>query len=222
MPFCKIPDEDEVLVGKKLYFEDLDIKLKNIHKVVDSLIRERKDLGEYCKELAEKFNELALLEKNEALSKKLEKISKIHSILKDAHDAQVNNELKHIAGVLEEYIRTIGSVKVAYAIRLKVHTNNNNLDVIYQKKLETITRLEQSSKVRVDKISAAKSEYLETSKAMESSSTDFQQITHRLIKDIDRIEQMKLEDFAQSTKRYLSLMIESQQKIVTAWQSYSQ
>lgn len=55
-------------------------------------------------------------------------------------------------------MRIIGSVKVAYAVRLKSFQMINQLEGTLTKKKDAYGKLEQFSKVRVDKLSTSKTD----------------------------------------------------------------
>jgi sorting nexin-1/2 len=62
----------------------------------------------------------------------------------------------HISSTVEDYVRIVGSVKVAYAIRLKAYEDLCKLEGNLTKRRETFARLEQQHKLRTDKIQQAK------------------------------------------------------------------
>ena len=130
--------------------------------------------------------------------------------------------MDHLLLAVEEHIRIVGSVKVAYNARLKAHSNLLNAEALRSKRLDNLNKLEASSKLRTDKIAMAKQEILESESQYQEQLKAFEQLTSKLVMELDRVDREKVADFSDAMKSFLVSAVETQQRTIDIWTAYEQ
>lgn len=90
-PFPKVPDNHATLEARRQQAETLESQLKGLSKVIESLVKQRKDLGQAMLELGDSLVGLSGVEQDPKLSNKLLVLGNIHKKVKDVQEKQVNH-----------------------------------------------------------------------------------------------------------------------------------
>ena len=104
---------------KRLYLEALENQLKALEKAVDTVISQRKTLAEACGDFSASLHSLATVELSPALSGPLEGLSELQMRIRELYDRQAQQDVLTLGIVIDEYIRMIGSCKMAFTMREK-------------------------------------------------------------------------------------------------------
>ncbi|KAL2912104.1 Vacuolar protein sorting-associated protein vps5 [Polyrhizophydium stewartii] len=219
-PFPRVPDNETTLESRRIQSENLEAQLKALAKALELLMKQRRDLAQSILEMSDSLVGLANVEQSARLTRKLVRLSNIHKKIRDLQEKQAKEDLNHIFQTVEEHIRIIGSVKVAYSMRLKAYASFTTAEANLSKRLDALAKLEGSSKIRSDKIAVAKLELKEAEAQVEDSSKAFSSMTTLLIRELERVDREKIADFTEAMKLFLASMVQTQQQIIETWQSY--
>ncbi|KAH9271518.1 hypothetical protein BASA83_006373 [Batrachochytrium salamandrivorans] len=218
--FPKVPDNDASLESRRIQTENMEIQLKSLAKALELLMKQRRDLALSILEMGDSLVGLANVEKSPLLSRKLLRLGSIHKTIRDLQEKQAKEDLNHIFVTVEEYIRIIGSVKVAYSTRLKSYSSLIAAEANLAKRNDSLTKLAAASRIRYDKIALAKNDLTEAETALEDSSKSFTAMTAFLTRELERIDHEKIADFTESMKLFLASLVQTQKKIIETWQSF--
>eukprot|EP00842_Homolaphlyctis_polyrhiza_P005729 jgi/Hompol1/6157/HPOL_002194-RA len=219
-PFPRVPDNDMTLEARRIQTENLEVQLKSLSKAFELLMKQRRDLGAALLEMGDTLVSLSTFEQNQPLSAKLNRLGNIHKTIRDLQEKQAKEDLNHILLTVEEHIRIIGSVKVAYASRIKAFTSLSAAEATQAKRADALTKLESVGKVRADKVAQAKAELRDAESQVQEMKSGFAEMTALLLSELERIDREKTVDFADAMKRFLAGMVETQRLIIAAWQSF--
>ncbi|KAK5668383.1 Vacuolar protein sorting-associated protein vps5 [Batrachochytrium dendrobatidis] len=212
-PFPKVPDSDITLENRRIQIESMEIQLKSLLKALELLMKQRRDLAQAILEMGDSLVGLANIERSPVLSKKLLKLGDIHKTICNLQEKQAKEDINHIFMTVEEYIRIIGSVKVAYSMRLKAYSSFSAAETNLTKRNDSLTKLTTSSRIRYDKIAVAKHELAEAESQLEESSKGFTAMTNLLISELDRVDREKIADFTESMKTFLASLVDTQKHV---------
>ncbi|KAI8898494.1 Vps5 C terminal like-domain-containing protein [Globomyces pollinis-pini] len=220
-PCPPVPDNDKVLDKHRSTILQLDSQLKAFAKHLDILLKQRKELAICTNEMADHLLGFGSLEITGRVGDKLKKLSNIHKQIAQFYERQSRDETIYIANTVEEYVRLIGSAKVAFAIRLKLFNDLTNMEQTLAKKRESLLKYQQSSKLRVDKINIYRDDVNESERLVEEGGLEFQKVTKRLVEELSAFEHSKINDFKNAMKLFLNEMLQNQKAIIGLWESYS-
>jgi len=122
---------------------------------------------------------------------------------------------------VDEYIRTIGSIKIAFMARAKFNQTMVLAQNELSKKKSNFEKMNQPSrKTKPEKIQQLSQEITEAEQRVETSKKDFEEISSLIRQEFDRFDREKVEDFKQSVEAFLASMVKHQREIVGLWENY--
>ncbi|KAJ3081800.1 Vacuolar protein sorting-associated protein 5 [Quaeritorhiza haematococci] len=220
LSFSKTTEIDQAFESKKNKLEILETQLRALLRAIEGLVRQRKELGSAALEFGESVLSLANIEVDRPLSRNLTVLGNIHKKVKELHEKQAKYDFNFLAATIDEYIRLIGSIKVAFSAREKAFQTWQTAETSLAKKRDALLRLKAASKTRSDKIASVGAEIEECERAVSSTKKEFDDISEVLRSELDRVDREKVADFARAMKGFLGALMESQREIVSAWETY--
>ncbi|CAG8774982.1 15209_t:CDS:2, partial [Acaulospora morrowiae] len=124
--FNKFIETDEWFDNHKNQLEILDSQLKTLMKSVEAVVRQRKDLSGATTEFGDNVLSMAGAENNKSLARNLTILGNIQKKIKELHEKQVKQDVATLENTIDDYIRLIGSIKVAFNSREKVYQTWQN------------------------------------------------------------------------------------------------
>ncbi|KAI7906554.1 Vps5 C terminal like-domain-containing protein [Cokeromyces recurvatus] len=212
-PFSKFVEVDEWFESKKNQLDALEVQLKGLLKSVEGVIKQRKELGAATLDFGESMFPLASAELNRNLSTHLMVLGEIQKKMKDLHEQQAQYDIITLENTIDEYIRIIGSIRIAFNARIKAFQTYQQADSEYQKKLSLFEKLKQQ---KADK----QHELNEMKARVEELRDEFDDISKLIKNELDRFDKEKVEDFRDSVEQFLKSMIEHQKQIIALWETY--
>jgi sorting nexin-1/2 len=104
---------------------------------------------------------LASAELNKPLSVHLTVLGELQQKMKDLHEQQAQNDVLTLEHTIDEYIRLIGSIKVAFSSRAKTYQAYQNASSDLTKRKAAYEKLKIQPKPRQDKLTQAEQEIAE-------------------------------------------------------------
>ena len=99
----------------QIYLENLETQFRELFKILDSFISQRKLYARAMFEFGERFRDLSGLEtRHPLIEKKLKVLGDIHIGMKDLLEKQVSVDFRHLVLVVEEYLRYINAANVGF------------------------------------------------------------------------------------------------------------
>ncbi|OAD00751.1 hypothetical protein MUCCIDRAFT_156633 [Mucor lusitanicus CBS 277.49] len=217
-PFTKFVEVDEWFESKKNQLDALEAQLKGLLKSVEGVVKQRKELGSATSDFGESMFPLASAELNRNLSTHLMVLGEIQKKMKDLHEQQAQYDIITLENTIDEYIRIIGSIRIAFNARIKAYQTYQQAESEYQKKVAIMEKLKQQRKP--EKLVSSQQELNEMKDKVEELQQDFQDISKLIKNELDRFDKEKVEDFRDSVEQFLRSMIEHQKQIIALWETY--
>ncbi|GJJ74172.1 sorting nexin-1/2 [Entomortierella parvispora] len=219
--FTKVHETDEWFESRKTQLDVLDSQLKSLLKAIEAIIKQRKDLGVASSEFGESIVSLAGTELNKPLANSLLVLGNLKIRIKELHDKQAHMDVLTLEHTVDEYIRTIGSIKIAFMARAKFNQTMVLAQNDLSKKKANFDKMNQPSrKTKPEKIQQLSQEITEAEQRVETSKKDFEEISSLIRQEFDRFDREKVEDFKQSVEAFLASMVKHQREIVGLWENY--
>ncbi|KAJ3297823.1 Vacuolar protein sorting-associated protein 5 [Borealophlyctis nickersoniae] len=218
--YAKLPEFDEAFDKRKAQIETLDSQLKGLMKALEGLIRQRRELGGATMEFGDTILSLANGEANKPLAHNLTVLGSIQKKLKELHEKQARHDINHLATVVDEYIRVIGSIRIAFNSRAQAYGSWQATEANLQKKRDALEKLKTASRTRSDKIAAMSAEIEEAETQVSAAKKEFENVSTLLQKELDRCDREKVADFTAAMRAFLRSLLESQKEVIGLWESY--
>ncbi|KAG0324721.1 Vacuolar protein sorting-associated protein 5 [Dissophora globulifera] len=219
--FTKVHETDEWFESRRTQLDVLDSQLKSLLKAIEAIIKQRKDLGVASSEFGESIVSLAGTELNKPLANSLLVLGNLKIKIKELHDKQAHMDVLTLEHTVDEYIRTIGSIKIAFMARAKFNQNMVQAQNDLSKKRANFDKMNQPSrKTKPERIQQLQQEITEAEQRVESTKKEFEEISSLIRQEFDRFDREKVEDFKQSVEAFLASMVKHQREIVGLWENY--
>ncbi|KAF9976015.1 Vacuolar protein sorting-associated protein 5 [Actinomortierella ambigua] len=219
--FTKVQETDEWFESRRTQLDVLETQLKTLLKAVEAIIKQRKDLGQASAEFGESIVSLAGTELNKPLANSLLVLGNLKIKIKELHDRQAHMDVLTLEHTADEYIRTMGSIKIALMARAKynqamVQAQND----LAKKKANYEKQAHPSRKTKPERLQQMQQEITEAEQKVEVATRDFDEISSLIRQEFDRFDREKIEDFKQSVEAFLASMVKHQREIVGLWENY--
>ncbi|CAG8501251.1 11502_t:CDS:10 [Acaulospora colombiana] len=218
--FNKFVETDEWFENRKNQLDILDSQLKTLMKSVEAIVRQRKDLGFATAEFGDNLLSLANAENNKSLARNLTLLGNLQQKIKELQEKQVQQDVATLENTIDEYIRLIGSIKVAFNSREKVYQAWQNAIYELQKKKINYERSKVQGRLSHDKLSIALAQIAESENRAEECKGEFEEVSKLIKVEIDRFDKEKVEDFKNSVEAFLESLMETQKEVISLWESY--
>ncbi|KAI9256558.1 Vps5 C terminal like-domain-containing protein [Phascolomyces articulosus] len=218
-PFSKFVEVDEWFASKRTQLETLENQLKALLKSVEGVVKQRKELGGSIADFGESMIPLASAELDRGLSTHLMVLADVQKRMKELHEQQAHHDVLTLEHTIDEYIRIIGSIKLAFNARIKAYQAYQQAESDLQKKQTAYDRLNSQSK-KPERLAIAEQEINEAKQKMTEYHREFQDVSKLIKNELDRFDHEKVEDFRDSVEQFLCSMIEHQKQIIALWESY--
>ncbi|RKO85941.1 Vps5 C terminal like-domain-containing protein, partial [Blyttiomyces helicus] len=210
--FVKMVEIDPKFESRRAHIDALEVQLRAILKALEAFVKQRKELGVATGEFGESMLSLSKAEANRPVAENLAIFADIQKRIQEVHDKQAKHDVTYLASTVEEYIRIVGSIKLAFNARAQSYQTHQTAVQTLQRKQEALKKQQSASKLRSDKIAAAAKEVEDAERAAAAASRDFDAVSDRLWEELGRCEREKVEAFAEGLKEFLRAGLESQRE----------
>ncbi|ORX97821.1 Vps5-domain-containing protein [Basidiobolus meristosporus CBS 931.73] len=218
--FSKFVETDEWFENKRAQIEMLESQLKPLLKAFESYVKHRKELGGVHFEFAESIDHMASAEANPPLTDNLLSLSRLQHKIKELQDKQAMQDSLTLESTLDEYLRTIGSIKFAFTARVKSYQSWHHSIADFNKKRAQLEKLRSQSQTKQERLSQLTYETSEAESKVEEEKTKFEDTTSTLKQELVRFDEEKVEDFKASLEKYLRSIISTQMELISLWEAY--
>ncbi|EPS43826.1 hypothetical protein H072_2066 [Dactylellina haptotyla CBS 200.50] len=216
----KFVETDEWFLDRKAYLEALESQLKNLMKSIDTVIKQRKELAESAHEFGNSLHALSAVELSNSLSSPLASLADLQIRLKELYDRQAQQDVLTLGITVDEYIRLIGSVKLAFQQRQKAFQAWHQAESETQKKRTTYEKLQRQGKTQGDRLNQMQAEVADSEKKLHQARVLFDEMGRLMKAELDRFEREKVEDFKSGVETFLESAVEAQKEAIELWETY--
>ncbi|KAI9685939.1 MAG: Vacuolar protein sorting-associated protein 5 [Bogoriella megaspora] len=216
----KFIEHDDWFHDRKVYLDALENQLKALQKSTDTVVTQRKGLAEAAGEFSASLHSLATVELSPSLSAPLEGLSDIQIRIRELYERQAQQDVLTLGIVIDEYIRLIGSVKMAFQQRQKAYHSWHAAESELQKRKSTQEKLLRSGRSQQDRLNQLSADVADAERRVHQARLLFEDMGRLMRAELDRFEREKVEDFKSGVETYLETAVEAQKQLIELWETY--
>jgi sorting nexin-1/2 len=207
--------DDDLFEEIHRYVHGLDMQMKNVSQQATGLVRKGKEIANGLFEFGLAFNLLGQSEAD-ALGDALGKVGETADRLSVLSADHADKEMSQFEDPLQDYIKTIHSVKLALQRR-------HEKRLTYSTCLSSVeTKQSTLSKLRMTPGQEAKAYAMEMSlrraqEAAQVAQDDFAAVSQRVLREVDRFKREKAEDMRRTVLDYINLQVEYNKRMEGIW-----
>lgn len=205
---------------RKQYLDALETQLKNLLKAVDGVVKQRKDLAEAASDFSGSLHALSTVELSKSLSSPLDHLSTLQIRIQELHERQAAQDILTIGITVDEYIRIIGSIKLAFQQRQKAYQNCHAAETELIKRKQTFDKLQRQGKTQQDRLTQLSAEVADSERKLHQARVLFEDMGRLVRSELERFEREKVEDFKSAVETWLESAVEAQKELIELWESY--
>lgn len=198
---------------RKIYLDALETQLRALLKAVDTVVAQRKNLAEAASDFSTSLHSLASVELSPALSGPLDGLAEVQLRIRELYERQAQQDVLTLGITMDEYIRLIGSVKMAFTQRQKSYHSWHAAESDLQKKKNTRDKLLRQGKSQQDRLNQAHAEVADAEKRVHQSRLLFEDLGRVMRNELERFEREKVEDFKSGVETFLESAVEAQKEV---------
>lgn len=207
--------DDDLFEEIHRYVHGLDTQMRNVSQQATGLVRKGKEIANGLFEFGLAFNLLGQSEAD-ALGDALGKVGETADRLSVLSADHADKEMSQFEDPLQDYIKTINSVKMALQRRHEKRLTYSTCLGAVENKQATL------SKLRMTPGQEAKAYAMEMSlrRAQEASQVgqdDFAAVSQRVLREVDRFKREKAEDMRRTVLDYINLQVEYNKRMEGIW-----
>lgn len=180
---------------------------------MDTMVAQRKSMAEAAGDFSASLHALSTVELSPTLSGPLEALSDLQITIRDVYDRQAQQDVLTFGITLEEYIRLIGSVKLAFGQRQKAFYSWHTAESDLQKRKGNQDKLLRQGKSQQDRLNQVSAEVGDAERKVHGAHLLFEDMGRLLRQELDRFEREKVEDFKAGVETFLESSVEAQKEV---------
>ncbi|KAI5795710.1 Vps5 C terminal like-domain-containing protein [Geopyxis carbonaria] len=216
----KFIESDDWFNDRRQYLDALETQLKSLLKAVDGVVKQRKDLAEAANDFSSSLHALSTVELSKSLSQPLDDLSNLQIRIKELHERQAAQDILTLGITVDEYIRIIGSIKLAFTQRQKAYHSCHIAENELVKRRSTFEKLQRQGKTQQDRLTQLSAEVADSERKVHQARLLFEDMGRLLRAELDRFEREKVEDFKSGVETFLESAVEAQKELIELWESY--
>ena len=183
-------------------------------------MKQRRDLAEAANDFSSSLHALSTVELSKSLSSPLENLSELQIRIKELHERQAAQDVLTIGITVDEYIRIIGSIKLAFQQRQKAYHSCHAAETELVKRRTTFEKLQRQGKTQQDRLTQLSAEVADSERKLHQARVLFEDMGRLMRQELDRFEREKVEDFKSGVETFLESAVEAQKELIELWESY--
>ncbi len=196
-----------------MYLDALENQLKALQKATDIVVSQRKGLAEACGDFSASLRALAAVELSPSLTGPLDGLSDLQLRIRELYERQAQQDVLTLGIVIDEYIRLIGSVKMAFTQRQKAYHSWHAAESELSKRKATQDKLLRQGRSQQDRLNALNAEVADGERRVHAARLLFEDMGRLMRAELDRFEREKVEDFKSGVETYLESAVEAQKEV---------
>jgi len=216
----KFVEHDDWFHDRRIYLDALENQLKALEKAIETVVDQRKSLAVACGDFSASLHSLAAVELSPLLSGSLDGLSDVQFRIRELYDRQAQQDVLTIGIVIDEYIRLIGSCKMAFTMRQKAYHTWHTAEAELAKRKTSQDKLLRQGRSQTDRINQIGAEVADAEKRAHQARLLFEDMGRVVRVECDRFEKEKVEDFKSGVETYLEGAVEAQKELIEIWETY--
>lgn len=208
-------DTDDVqwFHDRRIYLDALENQLKALLKAIDTVVAQRKGLAEAAGDFSASLHALASVELSPTLSVPLDGLSELQLRIRELYERQAQQDVLTLGITIDEYIRLIGSVKMAFTQRQKAFHSWHAAESELQKRKHTQEKLLRQGKSQQDRLNQVNADVADAERKVHQARLLFEDMGRLMRNELERFEKEKVEDFKSGVETFLESAVEAQKEV---------
>jgi sorting nexin-1/2 len=186
----------------------------NNKKVTGDVQSSLLDLAEATGEFGNALFNLSGVELDASLCNSLASLADLQAQIKELYDRQAQQDVLTLGNTVEEYLRTVGSIKTAFGQRHRVWSQLQAAEADFQKRQSYLDKVKRQAKTQQDRLAQMNADLADAEKKCHQLRLEFEETGKRLKLEMDRFEKEKVEDFKATVETFLEASIEGQKEVI--------
>ncbi|TKA61052.1 hypothetical protein B0A49_10894 [Cryomyces minteri] len=216
----KFVEHDDWFHDRRLYLDALETQLKALLKSTDTVVAQRRGLAAACSDFSASLSALSAVELSPTLSGPLEGLSDLQLRIRDLYDRQAQQDVLTLGVVIDEYIRLIGSVKLAFTQRQKAYHSWHAAESELAKRKSTQDKLLRQGRSQQDRLNQMNADVSDAERKVYASRLLFEDMGRSMRNELERFEKEKVEDFKSGVETFLESAVEAQKELIELWETF--
>ncbi|KAG8741717.1 Vacuolar protein sorting-associated protein 5 [Ceratobasidium sp. 414] len=218
----KFYETDEWFDTKRSYIDALESQLRGLAKSVETVSKHRTELANSTAEFAEAVVILASSDLSRQLSQSLAALADVNKKARKLEEDQSQDDIILLMGIVEEYIRLIGSIRLTFTSRIRLHAAWQNANAEAKRVRTVHEKARRQGKIPQDRVGVAMHEMAEAEKRAADAKHEFDQCSRLIKAEMARFEKERIDDFKKNLEELLESMIRRQQDLIESLENYQE
>lgn len=210
----KFIEHDDWFHDRRIYLDALENQLKALLKAIETVVAQRKALAEAVGDFSASLQALSTVELSASLSAPLEGLSDLQLRIRELYERQAQQDVLTLGITVDEYIRLIGSIKMAFAQRQKSFHSWHNAEAELSKRRSTQEKILRSGKTQQDRLNQLQADVGDGERKCHQARLLFEDMGRLMRSELERFEREKVEDFKSGVETFLEGAIEAQKEVI--------
>ncbi|KAJ5949530.1 hypothetical protein N7454_001114 [Penicillium verhagenii] len=216
----KFVEHDDWFHDRKIYLDALENQLKALMKSMDTVVAQRKGLAESAGDFSTSLHALSAVELSPALSSPLDGLSDLQYRIRELYERQAQQDVLTLGITIDEYIRLIGSVKMAFGQRQKAFHSWHSAESDLQKRKNTQEKILRQGKTQQDRLNQVNADVADAERKVHQTRLLFEDMGRLMRNELQRFEKEKVEDFKSGVETFLESAVEAQKELIELWETF--
>jgi len=163
---------------------------------------------------------LSTVELAPSLSGPLEGLSDLQTRIRELYERQALQDVLTLGITVDEYIRLISSIKMAFAQRQKSFHSWHTAEAELQKRKTTQEKVLRQGKTQQDRLNQLQADVGEGERKCHQARLLFEDMGRLMRAELERFEREKVEDFKSGVETFLEGAVEAQKELIELWETF--
>ncbi|KAJ9115493.1 hypothetical protein QFC22_005251 [Naganishia vaughanmartiniae] len=213
-------EKDDWFEQKKAFLDSLESQMKGLIKSVEAASKHRLDLATTIADFSGTITALSESDLSMDLSQALQRFAGLINREKEREEGQAKMDVVKLLSTADEYLRWIGSVRMAFAGRIKSYHAWQQAESDSRRLKTTHEKLRRAGKIAHERLPLAIAEIHEADRKALDLHADFDAVSRLCKTEFGAYEQGRVEEFKTMLGEYLDGMIIVQKEMIAAWENY--
>lgn len=209
----KFIEHDDWFHDRRIYLDALENQLKALLKSIDVVVAQRKALADAAGDFSASLHALSTVELSVSLSTPLAGLSDLQLRIRELYERQAQQDVLTLGITVDEYIRLIASIKMAFSQRQKSYHSWHNAEQELQKRRTTQEKVLRSGKTQQDRLNQLQADVGDGERRCHQARLLFEDMGRLMRGELERFEKEKVEDFKSGVETFLEGAIEAQKEV---------
>ncbi|CCH61153.1 hypothetical protein TBLA_0E00920 [Henningerozyma blattae CBS 6284] len=222
--YPKYQEPDEFFITQVENCELIEEQLSNLYRALESVDTQRNDMSNLVLEFAASIDALSNLEPTKKTAELLTEFAKVHKAIKETLDRKSLQEALTLGSTLDEYIRSVASVKAIFNQRARLGYYKVIVENDYNKNKTQLEKFGPSNgkNANNEKRKRAESDFNAISIRFKKVNDAWTSVGETIKKELSHFETEKIQEFRNSMEIFLESSIESQKETIELWMTFYQ